>query len=192
MFLDLVKKNRSYRRFFENTPIDRETLETLINYARLSPSGSNRQALRYYIACEPETNNKICNTLLWAMYLKDWDGPAAGERPSAYIVIVQDEGYKMVSGIDHGIAAQSILLGAAEMGLGGCMFANIRKDQLREVLGIPQNQEILLAIALGKPKETVVMDEIEPNGDIKYWRDEDGVHHVPKLKLRDIIMNGKD
>lgn len=190
MFHDLITKNRSYRRFVEGHPINRDILFTLINYARLSPCGSNRQALRYYLACEPELNHRICDSLLWAMYLKDWDGPAAGERPSAYIVIVQDEAYKMASGIDHGIAAQSILLGATEMGLGGCMFANIRKEQLREILNIPASQEILLVIALGKPDETVVLDEMEPEGDIKYWRDQNGVHHVPKLKLADIIMKG--
>lgn len=191
MFIDLIQRNRSYRRFFEEVPIDRETLEELINYARLSPSGSNRQALRYYIACDREVTRKIDDTLLWAMYLKDWDGPGDGERPAAYIVIVQEESYKMASGIDHGIAAQSILLGAAERGLGGCMFANIRKDQLRGVLGIPDKQEILLAIALGKPREAVVLEEIEIDGDTKYWRDAEGVHHVPKFKLHDIILNSK-
>lgn len=190
MFLDLVTKNRSYRRFVEGYQIKRDILVALINYARLSPCGSNRQALRYYLACEPELNNRICDSLLWAMYLKDWDGPAVGERPSAYIVIVQDETYKMVSGIDHGIAAQSILLGATEMGLGGCMFANIRKDELRKILSIPASQEILLVIALGKPNETVVLDEMEPEGDIKYWRDPNGEHHVPKLRLSDLIMKG--
>ncbi|MCX7779649.1 MAG: nitroreductase family protein [Negativicutes bacterium] len=188
-FLQLVTTSRSYRRFYENEPISRETLRQLVNYARLAPSGSNRQALKYYVACDKELNDKIFPTLLWAMYLKDWPGPEAGERPAAYIVIVQDENYKMAAGIDHGIAVQTIMLGAAQMGLGGCMFANIYKDKLREALGIPETQEILLAIALGKPKETVVIDEIGPDGDIKYWRDENQVHHVPKRKLDDIILN---
>ena len=192
MFFDLVKKNRSYRRFYENEPISKETLAKLIDYARLSPSGSNRQALRYYISYDQETNNKLCDSVLWAMYLKDWDGPTPGERPTGYIVIVQHVEYKMAAPIDHGIAAQSILLGATELGLGGCMFANIRREQLREILNIPECYEILLVIALGKPKEVVVIDEIDPDGDIKYWRDRDSVHHVPKRKLKDIILNVED
>ena len=189
MFLELVKKNRSYRRFYEEEAISQDTLLTLVNYARLAPSGGNRQALQYYLSCDRKLNEEIYQTLVWAMYLKDWDGPEPGERPAAYIVITQDEGYKMAAGIDYGIAAQTIVLGATEMGLGGCMFANIKKDQLRAVLNMPASKEILLVIALGKPKEIVVIDEIEADGDIKYWREPNGVHHVPKRKLKDIVMN---
>jgi len=189
MFKNLVRKNRSYRRFDENKTIDRETLVTLVDYARMSPSGANKQALKYFISYDAEMNDKIFPTLAWAGYLKEWPGPDIGERPSAYIVIVQDEGRKMVSGIDHGIAAQTILLGAAELGLGGCMIGSIQRTKLREVLNIPENYEILLVIALGQPKETVVIDEIDLDGDIKYWRDENQVHHVPKFKLKDIIIN---
>lgn len=189
MFNDIVRANRSYRRFYENELIGRETLLNLVDFARLVPSGANKQALRYYVSCEKELNERIFPTLAWASYLKDWHGPDAGERPSAYIVIVQNEEYKMMSVYDCGIAAQTILLGAVTMGLGGCMIGNIQKSQLRKVLNMPEKFEILLAIALGKPKEVVVIDEIEQDGDIKYWRDDNHVHHVPKRKLKDIIMN---
>lgn len=189
MFKDIVRRNRSYRRFFENEPISRETLLALVDLARLVPSGANKQALRYYLSYTEEQNEKIFYTLGWAGYLKDWQGPDAGERPSAYIVIVQNAGYPMTTVIDYGIAAQTILLGAVERGLGGCMFGNIQKAQLREALGVAEDYEILLVIALGRPKETVVIDEIEHDGDIKYWRDQKQIHHVPKRKLNDIIMN---
>ena len=189
MFRDIVKANRSYRRFWENEQISIETLQTLVDYARLVPSGANKQALRYYISCQKDLNEKIFDTVAWAAYLKDWQGPIAGERPAGYIVIVQEESYKMSNNADLGIAAQTILLGATEIGLGGCMIANIRKQALRKVLNMPESSEILLVIALGKPKETVVIDEIAINGDIKYWRDDKQVHHVPKHKLEDILMN---
>ncbi len=189
MFLDLVKANRSYRRFYENEKIAREDLIRLINLARLSPSGANRQSLRYFISCDTEHNEKVFPSLGWAAYFKEWTGPDAGERPSAYIIMVQDPGYKMVSAIDPGIAAQSILLGAVEIGLGGCMIANLNKTKLRVALNIPEHLEILLVIAIGKPREEVVIDEVGPDGDIKYWRDENQVHHVPKRRLQDIVMN---
>ena len=189
MFRDLVATNRSYRRFFEEVEIEREVLLTLVDYARTTPSGANKQALKYYIASDRELNAKIFDTLAWAGYLKDWQGPVAGERPSAYIIIVQDKNYKMVTPFDAGIAAQTILLGATEMELGGCMIGNIKQAQLQEVLNIPDNLEIVLVIALGKPKETVVIEEIKSNGDIKYWRDEQQVHHVPKRQLQDIVIN---
>jgi nitroreductase len=188
-FKELMRANRSYRRFYENERISRDTLLALLDNARLSASGSNLQALKYFISCDAALNEKIFPSLSWAMYLKGQGTPPPGERPSAYVILLQDQGYKIAGGVDHGIAAQTILLGATEIGLGGCMFVNIKRDQLLETLGLPATYEILLAIALGKPKEKVVMDEIEPGGDIKYWRDKDQVHHVPKRKLKDIIIN---
>ena len=189
MFIDMVKANRSYRRFCENEEISRENLLKLINLARLSPSGANRQSLRYYISCDKVQNEKVFPSLGWAAYFRDWPGPDPGERPSAYIIMVQDRGYKMVSAIDPGIAAQSILLGAVEMELGGCMIANIDKLNLQAALKIPEHLEILLVIAIGKPKEEVMIDEVAPDGDIRYWRDEKLVHHVPKRKMSDIVLN---
>jgi nitroreductase len=120
--------------------------------------------------------------------LRDWGGPQEGERPSAYIVIVGDTDISKTAGVDHGIAAQSILLGATEQGLGGCIIASIQREQLRQVLHIDPRYEILLVLALGRPKETVVIDPVGPEGDIKYWRDADGVHHVPKRALDEIIL----
>lgn len=189
MLLDQVKANRSYRRFYENVAITREQLVGFINLARLVPSGANRQALRFFISCEPEQNEKIFAALGWAAYLPEWQGPDAGERPAAYIVVVQDQGYKMVSSVDPGIAAQTILLGAVEEGLGGCMIGNIKQPVLRQALTIPEQYEILLVIALGKPKEEIIIEEIGPEGDIKYWRDEKQTHHVPKRMLQDLILN---
>lgn len=189
MFENLIEKNRSYRRFDENKSITRETLLRLINYARLSPSGTNRQMLRYYISCEKSLNEKIFPGLKWAAHLKDWEGPVEGERPSGYITIVKEEQSKRMHSVDYGIAAQSILLGAVELGLGGCMIGNLDRTVIREALHIPEIYEVLLVIALGKPQECVIIEEIESGGDIKYWRDENQVHHVPKRKLKDIVLN---
>ena len=189
MLAELVRKTRSYRRFYEDVPVSRETLLDLIDCARLSATGGNRQALRYFIAADAEMCAKIYPTLIWAMLLKDWDGPEPGERPAAYIVMGQDEGYKAVSPYDPGIAAQTMMLAATEKGLGGCMFSGIRRDELKAVLGLPDSFEVLLVLALGKVKETVVIDEVEAGADLKYWRDADRVHHVPKLKLPDIVLN---
>lgn len=188
MLKELVVKNRSYRRFYEDERISQETLLSLIDLARLSPSGANKQPLRYILATDRTVNGAIYSTLGWAGYLSDWSGPEEGERPSAYIVVLQDKNNKMIGGADHGIAAQSILLGATEMGLGGCIIANIKRRQLEIILGIPDDYEILLVIALGKPKEIVVIEKINKGEDIKYWRDEQQVHHVPKLNLKDVVL----
>jgi len=185
---ELIRNNRTYRRFYQKVNIDRTVLEELIDLARLSSSGANLQSLKYIISNELDKNNLIFKHLKWAGYLTNWDGPAEGEKPSAYIIILGDKRISTNFFWDHGIASQSILLGACEKGFGGCMFGSINRDGLRESLEIPDIYEVLLVIALGKPKETVVLEELNDNESIRYWRDETGVHHVPKRNLQDIIL----
>jgi nitroreductase len=189
MLKDLTRKTRSYRRFVEAHAVSRETLRELVDLARLSASGANRQPLKYILAAEEATNAEIFATLGWAGYLADWDGPESGERPAAYIIILGDTEISANFGVDHGIAAQSIMLGATERGLGGCILASIKRDALRDALKIRDRYKILLALALGKPAEEVVIEPVSADGDIKYWRDEAGVHHVPKRALDDLILD---
>ncbi|MBN2519929.1 MAG: nitroreductase family protein [Bacteroidales bacterium] len=189
MIKDLILKNRSYRRFYEDYRISLDTLKELINLARLSPSAKNAQPLKYILSAKEEMNEKIFPCLTWAVYLKNWVGPKVGERPSAYIVMIVDTSITTEYYCDHGIAAQSILLGAVEKGLGGCIIASIQKEKLRKELNIPDHLELLQVIALGKPKEKVIIENINENGDFKYWRDEKEVHHVPKRKLDDLIIS---
>jgi nitroreductase len=188
MLRDLIIKNRSYRRFYQDVTIERATLRELVDLARLSASASNLQALKFMLSCDADKNATIFACLGWAAYLKDWPGPAEGERPSAYIVILGDREISPSFGVNPGIAATSILLGATEKGLGGCIIGSIQKPELARVLNLSPRFEILLVLALGKPKETVVLDAVGPDGDIKYWRDSEGVHHVPKRSLDDILV----
>ena len=188
MLEDLVRKNRSYRRFHQDVPVDIETLRELVNLARLSASGSNLQPLKYILSCQPETNARIFPNTRWGGYPKDAPGPVEGERPAAYIVILGDTEIRKPFGCDHGIAAQSIMLGATERGLGGCMIGSIDRGELRQVLDIPERYDILLILALGKPRETVVLEELVPGGSVQYYRDADGVHHVPKRSLSELVL----
>ncbi|MGV8146638.1 MAG: nitroreductase family protein [Alkaliphilus sp.] len=187
MIRDLILKNRSYRRFYQDVKIGNATLLELADLARISASGANLQPLKYILSNGPMNNSKIFSCLKWAGYLKGWDGPKEAERPSAYIIILGDTKISTNYWWDHGIAAQSILLGACEKNLGGCMFAAIDKEKLRKGLNITNQYEILMVIALGKPKEQIVIEEMK-DSDVKYWRDMQGVHHVPKRKLEDIIV----
>ncbi len=188
MIRDLVIENRTRRRFYQEVAIECETLKELVDLARLSASGANRQPLKYILSCDPQKNALIFPCLGWAGALKDWPGPSEGERPSAYIIILGDTEISRAFSWDHGIAAQSILLGATEKGLGGCMHDSVKREELREALGIPSRYKILLVLSLGKPKEKVVLETIGPDGDFNYWRDSDSVHHVPKRPLDDIII----
>ena len=186
---ELILKSRSYRRFYEDHKVDINVLYDLIDLARFSPSAANMQPLKFILSCDKEKNNLIFPNVAWAGYLKDWAGPEEGERPSAYVIILGDNEISKNVIWDHGIVSQSMLLGAVEKGLGGCIIGSIKKDGLRESLKIPARYEILLVLALGKPKEVIKLDDIGDDGDIKYWRDDDNVHHVPKRLRKDLIID---
>ena len=189
MIRDLILQNRTCRRFHQDVAIERETLRELVDLARCSASGANVQPLKYILSCDPEKNALIFPLLGFAGQFKDWPGPSEGERPTAYIIVLGDtEITKAFFEVDSGIATQSILLGAREKGLGGCMHRSVKRDELRKALGIAPQHEILYVISLGKPKEKAVLETIGPDGDHKYWRDSDSVHHVPKRPLDNIII----
>ena len=187
-FARIVEKNRSYRRFDGDYRISRERLKDLVDLARETPSAGNRQPLRYVISCAPEINGRIYDTLAWAASLPDWPGPEPAERPTAYVVIVAEKDAWDWAKVDLGIAAQTILLGAVAAGLGGCMLGSFRKEQLRRVIELDEQLEILLVIALGRPVEQVVLEEVGAGGSLTYYRSDDRVHHVPKCKLTDLIL----
>jgi nitroreductase len=188
MMKDLVRRSRSYRRFSQKDAVGIETLRELIELARLSPSGGNLQPLKYVLSCSPSTNERIFAHLTWAIYLKDWPGPSEGERPSAYIIILGDKAIAGSFGHDAGIAAQSILLGAVEKGLGGCILGSVAREKLKIALDLPEHLDLLLVLALGKPVEEIVIDRVGPEGKIEYWRDGQGVHHVPKRPRDELIL----
>jgi len=188
MFRELILKNRSCRRFYEKETVDEAVLKDLIDCARLAPSASNLQPLKYVMSSSPEMNNKIFPHLSWAGYLTDWSGPKEGERPAAYIIILGDTTLVKSFNCDHGIAAQSLLLAACEKDLRGCIIGSIHREAIHEALNIPRIYKILLILALGKPMEEIVVEKVKGDGDIRYWRDENDVHHVPKRSLDDIIL----
>lgn len=195
MLKDLVLKNRSYRRFYQNEEISQDTLKGLIELARTIPSAGNFQVLKFILVNSKEQNEKVFKCLGFAAALPDWDGPIEGEKPSSYIIILCDNTitsnltWKQV---DEGIAAQTIMLGANELGLGGCIFGNIKRQQLAKELNIDtQKYTIDLVLAIGKPKEEIKIVDIDEYEKTQYYRDKNMVHYVPKRKLKDLIINIK-
>jgi len=188
-FKELVRSNRSCRRFDNGHKIDNQTLESLVDLARHCASAGNKQPLKYILSTNEQKNDEIFSCLGWAAYLTDWKGPEKEEQPTGYIVVMGDKSVADKFWCDHGIAAQTILLGARDQGLAGCMFGAINIKKLAGFLNIEENLEVKLVIALGKPVETIVIDEVGNKGDIKYFRDENQVHHVPKRKLSDLIVS---
>lgn len=187
MFKDLILKNRSYRRFFQTEKIAVKQLLEWVDLARNSASARNAQPLKYLLCADESMNASVFETLGWAGHLTSWPGPDEGERPSAYIIMLSDTAIPGNYLCDDGIATQSILLGAVEAGFGGCIIYSVNRKRLREILNLEEQYEIIQVLALGKPKETVVLDEMK-DGEVKYWRDEAQVHHVPKRSLDEIII----
>ena len=190
MIQELVKQTRTVRRYKEEEPVDPRIVEELVNLARFGGSARNGQPLKYMIVIEKDMCEQVFPHLGWAGYLTDWPGPEPGERPTAYIIclLAKDrcKGPESEAHFDLGISTQNMLLGAAEKGIFGCRIASL-SNKLSDTLAIDEGHKILLVLALGYPAEKVVVEEMKTESDIKYWRDSDGVHHVPKRSLKDIL-----
>jgi nitroreductase len=151
----------------------------------------NAQPLRYILSASPQTNGQIFPLLKWAGYLADWDGPAAGERPTGYVVVLHDTEVKVKPEwvwCDVGLASQNVLLSATEEGFGGCMIASVKWDGLRDALAIDSRYEPLIVMALGRPVEQAVVVDLPEDRSIKYYRDASGTHFVPKRSMEELIL----
>ncbi len=191
MLKDLVFKNRSYRGFNEERKITREELKGLVELARLCPSSVNNQPLKYKLVYEESEVLKLRQEVKWARALPHLQLPHEGMQPTGFIVICLDENIStevVKFQKDVGIVAQTMLLGAVELGLGGCMIGNFVPSKVMEVLELGSNFKPMLVVALGEPKEEVVIVEVENGESTTYYRDENDVHFVPKRKLEDILI----
>jgi nitroreductase len=189
MLYDLVLKSRSYRRFDPETPVPMQTLEELIELARLCPSAANKQPLRFILCNAPADNAAVFNCLKWAAYLTNWDGPGPAERPAAYILMVNTVKNWDFAAFDLGIMAQTMLLGAVERGFGGCMLGALDRTRLGAHFALLPDMEVRLVLALGRPAEDVRVVDLPEDGSIRYWRDETGTHFVPKRSLDELILD---
>ena len=188
---DLIAKNRSYRGYDESRKLTKEELMDLVDCARLSASSVNLQPLKYYIAYEEEEVKRIQKLTAWARALPLIKLPHEGMCPTGWVVICQDK--KIAPNTDRfqkdvGIAAQSMLLRATELDLGGCMIGNFKPKEVRKELNLPETLEPLLLVAVGKPAETIVLVDVEDDGKTNYYRDKNDTHYVPKRKLEDVVL----
>ena len=187
----LVAKTRTERRFQQGRTLEKPFMLGLVDIARVSGSARNAQALQYMPVLDEGLCSRIFPNLAWAGYLTDWNGPAPGERPAGYIICLVNKqwqkGPDTETYCDLGIAAQSRLLAAATRGVFGCRIGAF-KAALHELLQLEAQHRIVLVLALGYPAEEVVLEGLRSDGDIRYWHDEAGVHHVPKRALQDILV----
>jgi len=188
-FAQLVKATRTVRRYRQSERLGLPLLRHLVDLGRLSASGGNKQPLKYVLVETPEACARLFPLVAWAGALKDWGGPAEGERPAAYVILLHDKDVSASAGVDHGIAAQTMALAARERSVGSCMMGSIQRPKIKEVFDIGERFDVLLVLALGKDAETVVLDPMPASGNTNYWRDEKSVHHVPKRALDEVIVS---
>ena len=187
MLKQLVLKNRSYRKFRADKYVSLDTLESLIDLARITPSSKNFQPLKYILVDSRQDGDHVFDSLGWAKHLSNWDGPNPSERPPAYIIMLLDKNLNQEANIDAGISAQTILLGATEMGLGGCIIRTVDREKLNTYFNLPKHLEIILVIAIGEPNQEVKLIEISDETQSNYF-EKDGVHFVPKRSLKHITF----
>ena len=186
----LMIADRTVRRFREDREVSVETLEKLVELTRYCPSGRNAQPLRYILVTSEEERDKVYPLLKWAGYFKDWDGPEKGERPAAYLVQCLDTKFGKDCLCDDGLQLEAITLGMHTLGLGGCIIKAFNAPKLAEVLRLEERYAPRYVLAIGYPAEEVEIEEMtaDEDADFKYFRTPDGVHHVPKRPLRQLII----
>ncbi len=191
MFKDLVKKNRSTRSFVGDYEISREVLLELVDTARITPSAMNKQPLLYVPVGKKHADKVLSNIKLAAsLGIKL---PPQGCEPSAYILVCvkkESPALSAYTDFDVGIVCQTILLAAAEKGLSGCIIGSHNTENILRELGLDNDIDIRLCIALGKSAENIILEDTL-DGGLRYYRDAENNHHVPKRKLSDVVIEIK-
>lgn len=185
--IDLMRRNRSYRRFDPSRAIGPEDLDSIISAARFCASGRNMQPLKYRRVFAPGECARVFPLLAWAGYLKDWNGPEEGERPAAYLVQCLDRNLAQDCMCDDGLQLEALTLAAVSLGLGCCIIKSFDRVGLVRALGLPANLEPLYVLAIGRPVEEVEIEDMR-DGDVRYYRTPDAVHHVPKRALSELTV----
>ncbi len=186
-FATLVKEARSCRRFSEEDRLGEEALAWLVDCARLAPCAKNAQSLRYITAQSKSACDAIFPHTRWAGALSNGT-PIAGERPTGYIAILTPEKAAKLTFMDVGIAAQTIQLAAQSKGIGCCMHVSFSPRECADIFEVPEGMSLALILALGVEKERRVIADMPEDGSFAYWRDETGIHFVPKRALTDVLL----
>ncbi len=180
----LILKRRTIRSF-QQKKIPLALLKKLVNAGRLAPSGANLQPCAYIVVDNLTLLDKVFTTLKWAGYIVPAGNPQEGKRPTAYIIVLVNKEINKYGEKDAAAAMENIILVAAEKGISSCWIASIERAKLRQILKIPRKHKIDSVLALGYPDEKSVTEEFK--GSIKYWKDKQGVLHVPKKRMESIF-----
>ncbi len=180
---------RSIRKFRQKS-IPSATLDKILESARLSPSAGNLQPCEFIVVNEAKAKDDLFSALKWAFYIAPKGNPGIDERPVTYIITIADTRKSASWGlVDSTIAMENMTLAAWSFGVGSCWMGAIDKERIRQMFAIPSNYSVEFVLALGYPKERSVVEAYK--GEVKYWKDDKGVLHVPKRSLKDIVHKNR-
>ncbi len=182
--LKLLQRNRSHRAYDVSFQVREDQLRRIIGVNRYTPSARNQQVLRFRMVLSDEAEKVLPHIRLGAA-LPELNLPQKGSEPSAFIIICSIVEESRFVDIDLGIAAQSMLLQATEIGLNGICIAAFDKQRIKEQFNLPY--EPLMILAIGRGKDNIVLTEIKANESHNYYR-KDGIHYVPKLSFEELII----
>lgn len=186
MLLDLIKKNRSYRRFLQQPRPTEADLTQWLEAVRYTASGKNMQPIKYLLVSDEPRCQRLFPLLKWAAYLPDWDGPEPDERPTAYLVQLVDTRLSGVASFDQGLQLEAFTLMASEAGYGCCILLAFHKEKLSQLFALPDHLVANAVVAIGKPAEEVQIVPIV-GGDVRYYRDSLDRHIVPKRSMEELL-----
>ena len=182
----LLRRNRSHRAYDTSYTVAMRQLETIVSVNTKLPSGRNAQTLRFRLLDAAGGGDTFCRLLHLGGYLPELHLPAPGTEPQAFIIVCSTEPESPVVDIDLGISLQSMALKAVEIGLNALIVRAFNRQEVKVALGL--QFEPLAVLAVGKGTETIVLDEVPAGSDLRYYRSANGTHHVPKLRLEDLIL----
>ena len=181
----LLRRNRSYRGYDKACVVTMAQLRRIAEVCTKVPSGRNQQVLRFKLLTRDSGSEAMQGLYKLGGALPELHLPFPGTEPEAFIIICSTVTPDKWVNMDVGIAAQSMLLKAVEMGLGGICIGAFNKDKVTETFGLPC--EPVLILAIGKPAEKIELVPVRAGEPLKYYR-ENGIHYVPKITADDLIL----
>lgn len=183
----LLKKNRSYRGYDNSWKVPVSVLEKMVEVTQWVPTGKNQQAFRFKFVTEESEVRTVTENVKMGALLPELHLPMPGTEPPAYIIVCTTVPECKRVQVDAGIAVQSMLLKAVEMGYNGLIIAAFNAKKLTEAFALPYPPVLVLAV--GKGAEKIEMTEISADESHNYYRDENGTHFVPKVRWQELVIS---
>src|SRR4030043_1719762 len=162
MVLEVIRKRQSVRSY-QDKEIPEDVLQQVLEAGRLAPSASNKQCWKFIVVKDEDVRKKLVPACKNQKFI--------GEAPVVIAGCATNPDYVMTCGehsysIDLAIALDHISLEAASLGLGTCWIGAFYQDQVKEILGVPEDVRVGSLMHLGYPKELGTKTERKPLSEI--------------------------